>query len=88
MIIVFVLSALNSTMERNDGSDAIGRVRTEGLSSDGPRPVVCGNYWSRIKKDGYVPDWEWFPDPYPSSFFWYYCGYCHSGISMTIGLAR
>ena len=47
-------------------SALVGLPRTERvvrtLSSDGPRPAVCGNYWLRIKQDGgYVPDRDWSP---------------------------
>merc|ERR1711865_403556 len=58
------------------GSALVGLPRTERvvrtLSSDGPRPAVCGNCRPRIKQDGYVADWNWFSDYYPSSFFAYY----------------
>ena len=46
-------------------------------SSDGPRPVVCTNYWSRIKQDGYVADRtadrDCFPDYLSIILLWYYC---------------
>ena len=46
-----------------------------------------GNYWSRIKQDGYFADWNWFSDHYPSSFFAYYLfhgeriSYWHSDVA-------
>ena len=75
----------------------VGLPRTERvvrtLSSDGPRPAVCGNYWLRIKQDGYVADRaadrDWFPDyiiHHPSLRI--IAGISHSGISTTMGLSR
>ena len=75
MIIVFVLSALNSTTEvrvRPERSALVGSPeRNERTpSSDGTEAVSCwetnGNKSSRT---GYVADWNWFSDHYPSSFF-------------------
>ena len=75
MIIVFVLSTINSKTEwcvhvLPERSALVGSPERNALCTPSlPMDQTTDKFVETIGQELSRTDWEWFPDPYPSSFF-------------------